>query len=50
MYQEATALGPSLNVLPSPFPNGTTLIPTPPAFFNFEPPLFLRTFPSNGSQ
>lgn len=50
MNQEATALGPSLNVLPSPFPNGTTLIPTPPAFFNFEPPLFLRPFPSNGSQ
>jgi pimeloyl-ACP methyl ester carboxylesterase len=50
MNQEATALGPSLNVLPSPFPNGTTLIPTPPAFFNFQPPLFLRPFPSNGLQ
>lgn len=50
MNQEATALGPNLNVLPEPFPNGTTLIPTPPAFLNFQPTLFLRPYPSNGSQ
>lgn len=50
MNQEATALGPSLNVLPDPFPNGTTLIPTAPAFLTFQPSLFLRPYPSNGSQ
>jgi pimeloyl-ACP methyl ester carboxylesterase len=50
MNQEAAAPGPGLNVLPSPFPNGTTLIPTSPAFFNFQPSLFLRPYPSNGSQ
>jgi pimeloyl-ACP methyl ester carboxylesterase len=50
MNQEAAALGPNLNVLPSPFPNGTTLIPIAPAFFNFQPSLFLRPYPSNGSQ
>jgi pimeloyl-ACP methyl ester carboxylesterase len=49
MNQEATALGPNLNVLPEPFPTGT-LTPTPPAFLNFQPALFLRPFPSNGSQ
>lgn len=48
MNQEATALGPNLNVLPVPFPNGTTGTPTAPAFIHFEPPLFLRPFPSNG--
>ena len=45
MNQEATALGPNLNVLPSPFPNGSTLISTPPAFLTFQPPLFLRPYP-----
>jgi hypothetical protein len=49
MNQEATALGPNLNVLPEPFPSGT-LTPTPPALLNFQPALFLRPFPSNGSQ
>ena len=49
MNQEATALGPNLNVLPEPFPSGT-LTPTPPAFLNFQPTLFLRPFPSNGQQ
>ncbi len=49
MNQEATALGPNFNVLPEPFPTGT-LTPTPPAFLNFEPTLFLRPFPSNGLQ
>jgi pimeloyl-ACP methyl ester carboxylesterase len=43
MNQEATALGPNLNVFPSPFPSGK-LIPTPPAFLNFEPTVFLRPF------
>ena len=50
MNQEATALGPNLNVLPSPFPFGKTLIPTSPAFLSFKPTLFLRPFPSNGLQ
>ena len=50
MNQEAAALGPNLNVLPSPFPNGTTGAPTAPAFLNFEPSLFLRPFPSHGPQ
>ncbi len=49
MNQEAAALGPNLNVLPEPFPTGT-LTSTPPAFLNFQPTLFLRPFPSNGSQ
>jgi len=49
MNQEATALGSNLNVLPEPFPTGT-LTPTPPAFLNFQPTLFLRPFPSNGLQ
>jgi pimeloyl-ACP methyl ester carboxylesterase len=40
MNQEATALGPNLNV----FPVGSTLVPTPPAFLNFEPTPFLRPF------
>jgi pimeloyl-ACP methyl ester carboxylesterase len=40
MNQEATALGPNLNV----FPVGSTLIPTLPAFLNFEPTPFLRPF------
>ncbi len=50
MNQEATALGPNFNLLPSPFPFGTTLVPTPPAFLRFKPDLFLRPFPSNGLQ
>jgi len=50
MNQEATALGKTFNVLPKPFPSGTTLIPTPPAFLRFKPDLFLRPFPSNGLQ
>ena len=50
MNQEATALGPTLNVFPQPFPNGITGTPTAPAFLNFQPSRFLRTFPSNGSQ
>jgi pimeloyl-ACP methyl ester carboxylesterase len=49
MNQEATALGPNLNVLPEPFPGGS-LTPTPPAFLNFQPSLFLRPYPTNGSQ
>jgi hypothetical protein len=49
MNQEAAALGPNLNVLPEPFPTGT-LTPTPPAFLNFQSTLFLRPYPSNGSQ
>ena len=49
MNQEATALGPNLNVLPNPFPTGT-LTPTPPAFLDFQLVLFLRPYPSNGSQ
>jgi len=49
MNQEATALGPNFNVLPEPFPTGT-LTPTPPAFLQFEPTLFLRPYPSNGLQ
>ncbi len=49
MNQEATALGPNLNVLGKPFPFGT-LTPTPPAFLRFKPTLFLRPFPSNGLQ
>jgi len=50
MNQEAAALGSNLNVLPEPFPNGTTRIPTPPAFIHFEPTRFLRPFPSHGLQ
>src|SRR5258708_1399713 len=49
MNQEAAALGPNFNVLPEPFPTGP-LSPTPPAFLNFQPSLFLRPFPSNGLQ
>ncbi len=40
MNQEAAALGPNLNV----FLVGSTLTPTPPAFLNFEPTVFLRPF------
>ncbi len=55
MNQEAVALGPNLNVLcagivPNGSCAGSPLIPTPPAFFNFQPTLFLRPFPSNGQQ
>jgi len=49
MNQEATALGPTFNMLPEPFPTGT-FTPTPPAFRRFEPTLFLRPFPSHGLQ
>ena len=53
MNQEATAFGPNLNVLCTAGGiNGScsTLTPTPPAFFRFEPTLFLRPFPSHGLQ
>ncbi|HEX7734313.1 MAG TPA: hypothetical protein VF458_05610 [Ktedonobacteraceae bacterium] len=50
MNQEATALGPTLNVFPVPFPNGTTGIPTAPAFFHFKPARFLRPFPPDDSE
>ncbi len=55
MNQEATVLGPNLNVLCSVgvTTNGScvssTFTPTPPAFLRFEPNRFLRPFPSNGS-
>ena len=55
MNQEAAALGPNVNVLcagivPNGSCAGSPLIPTTPAFFNFEPTLFLRPFPSHGLQ
>jgi pimeloyl-ACP methyl ester carboxylesterase len=40
LNQEATALGPSLNV----FLSGNTLVPTDPAFIKFRPTVFLRPF------
>jgi pimeloyl-ACP methyl ester carboxylesterase len=44
MNAEATALGASLNV----FPVGSTLVPTAPAFLQFEPTRFLRPFTAGG--
>jgi pimeloyl-ACP methyl ester carboxylesterase len=44
LNSEAGALGPTLNVLPA----GGTLIPTVPAYLDYEPTPFLRTFDLGG--
>jgi hypothetical protein len=40
LNSEASALGPTLNVLPA----GGTLVPTAPAYVDYEPTPFLRTY------
>jgi hypothetical protein len=50
LNEEAAALGPNLNVLPQPFPNGSTLVPTPPRFLSYQPTRFLRPFSPNDAQ